>query len=1355
MPPPRRRPSTRSLVPTPAASASGRDQLLERIHRAVTDHAEPTDVLAHDRGETAAWSATTSTDGRLALDILTGTSAGASFPLRPGRFTIGRADDADLCLVDPSVSRHHAVVDVGVDGQVSIRDQSSTNGTTVEGAPLAPSAALPVGQVARFGTVAVSIRVRSELSRGDTSRGDTDRPSDVPPRPFNRPPRLAPPPSPEPLEIPPTPDASSVRPPFGWAMFSAPLVIGLVLAVTLSPVMALFSLLSPAMLIANWFEQRVRGRSGRRRRQAAYDDEISRFGRAVRLQHQLALTQVRSGEPSLAALFDRARSTAPQLWERRIGHGDYLSLTLGLADRKWAPLVRSGSPADPRHVPEPTTMLLAELGPLPDVPFTVQLGSGDIVSVIGPPSRTEAVVRQLALRTIILHGPADVRLVVDPTHRPAWRWVEGLPHLRAVGDLPDPGDESERPGTIATEATRWLVITDATELQQRAPLRRTVNARPDVAAVVMCTTLDEAPNDSSILVELDETGAARVSRPDTRETVDDVLVAACSLDQAIEVTASLAGLIDLDLDDPHTGDLPPVALLELLELEPGSGSGSGSGSEPGSGSGSEGSMAARCEQITSRWEETTTNLDAIVGRIDDGRNLRIDLIDDGPHALVGGTTGSGKSELLRTLIVALAVRHPPDRCAFLLFDFKGGSAFDACHRLPHVVGLVTDLDGGLAERALTAIDAEIRRREHLLRDAGVSDLAALRAAGMAAREGIEVFPALVVIVDEFATLAADAPDFVDRLIDVAQRGRSLGVHLVLATQRPSGVINDRIRANTDIRIALRVADAHDSTDIVGQPDAATIDRDHPGQACVRFGPNEVRTARFAHLPPEALAGLVSEISTAWDNVGRPTPAPVYLPPLPSKVLLDSIAPPCGAPTPRRGSVAEALGDVAVGLVDLPAQQRQEPWHWSPTGGTLLTIGMPGSGTTTVLRTAALAVVAAQPDVHLYAIDHDGSLSELEHLGQCGAVVPADELTRQRRLSRHLLDAIASRRTTASPDRFPILLVIDDLPGVLGRHDDVEGLRFCDAIGRIHRDGPALGIHLVAASSRVSGLPSSIVSTTRQRLVLALPDRFDYATLGLSGPTPSGARQTAATAVPPGRGLTAEGTAIQVATPDPALLDELAAGIHPARPPDPIRTLTSQVARHDLGPVATVDGRAPWMLPIALGDTHLAPCGIVLHPGEHALVSGPPRSGRTTALDTIAWAAQMAGVETLRTDGRTLDTSALLTDVLGGADRPLLVLIDDADRVTDTGGVLDTLVRTARPGLHVVAAGRPERLRSHFGDWISAIRESGVGLVLRPDVDLDGDLFGVRLPRRRDALGIPGRAYLVVDGTAELVQVASP
>ncbi|MFE6971696.1 FtsK/SpoIIIE domain-containing protein [Isoptericola sp. NPDC057653] len=229
-----------------------------------------------------------------------------------------------------------------------------------------------------------------------------------------------------------------------------------------------------------------------------------------------------------------------------------------------------------------------------------------------------------------------------------------------------------------------------------------------------------------------------------------------------------------------------------------------------------------------------------IGRDARGRPVTFDLMADGPHLLVAGTTGSGKSELLQSLVLGLAARRSPRDLALALVDFKGGASFGGCGLLPHVVGQVTDLDPGLAGRALAGLRAELHRRERVLARHGAADLAALPA-GLA-----DAPPRLVVVVDEFRALADDLPDFLPGLLRVAAQGRSLGVHLVLATQRPAGAVSADVRANVSARLALRVVDAADSLDVVETPAAARILPHTPGRAVLRCGAAAPVALQCAH-----------------------------------------------------------------------------------------------------------------------------------------------------------------------------------------------------------------------------------------------------------------------------------------------------------------------------------------------------------------------------------------------------------------------------------------------------------------------------------------------------------------------------
>ena len=310
--------------------------------------------------------------------------------------------------------------------------------------------------------------------------------------------------------------------------------------------------------------------------------------------------------------------------------------------------------------------------------------------------------------------------------------------------------------------------------------------------------------------------------------ITPVAVDAISLEQTLAAARSLAPVEDSGTPVDDDSDLPrTVSLLTLTGTE----------------------LARSHQAVIERWGESRSiltgpfapatphrkpgNLRAIVGQSAQG-TFSLDLRADGPHALVGGTTGAGKSELLQAWILGMAAAHSPQRVTFLLVDYKGGSAFRDCVELPHTVGLVTDLSPHLVRRALASLSAELRYREHLLARHRAKDLVELERRGE-----VDAPPSLVIVVDEFAALVQEVPEFVEGVVNVAQRGRSLGLHLILATQRPAGVIKDNLRANTNLRLALRVADENDSSDVLGSTVAAYFDPALPGRAVSKSGPRRL------------------------------------------------------------------------------------------------------------------------------------------------------------------------------------------------------------------------------------------------------------------------------------------------------------------------------------------------------------------------------------------------------------------------------------------------------------------------------------------------------------------------------------
>ncbi|MGN6502933.1 MAG: FtsK/SpoIIIE domain-containing protein [Pseudolysinimonas sp.] len=412
----------------------------------------------------------------------------------------------------------------------------------------------------------------------------------------------------------------------------------------------------------------------------------------------------------------------------------------------------------------------------------------------------------------------------------------------------------------------------------------------------------------------------------------------------------------------------------------------------------------------------------------------LDLIADGPHALVAGTTGSGKSELLITWVLAMAHRRSPDDVAFLLIDFKGGAAFTTLAPLPHVLGTLSDLDARLTRRAIESLRAEVFRRERVLAQHGAREIGQL-APGVLAR--------LVIVVDEFAALVAADPELHEVFTDLAARGRSLGLHLILCTQRPAGVVRDGMLANIGLRISLRVADRSDSVAMVGDDSASRLSPTPRGRAVIA-GDSGARTVQIALADPaDAERCAATTEPTPHRRAGAPRP---WLDPLPRQLDLDDLP---AAPT-----------GLAFGLVDLPAEQRQPVAAYDPAShGHLLVLGAAGSGATTLATTLAESAYRARMPVALVSDDPADAWAQLSNPPGGG------------------------------------LLVIDGLDALLGRMDQDYRHEFVDRLAVLLREPAARGPRLIATARRPVGDLAGLTGLFGSRVLLRQTSRDEHLLAG--------------------------------------------------------------------------------------------------------------------------------------------------------------------------------------------------------------------------------------------------------------------
>ncbi len=783
----------------------------------------------------------------------------------------------------------------------------------------------------------------------------------------------------------------------------------------------LFGLMSPAMMLGSFVTERRGGRRDERAGLATWQRESAELRESLDAAVTAEGERRRAGQPDPAELLLTVEGRLARIWERRQVDPDAMVLRIGLGDVHSRVRVVSADGTD------------GEAPVLSDVPVGVPLQQVGVLGVAGLRPLVVGLARSLIAQVAGWHSPSEVSLVIlaeDEQSAAYWLWATLLPHSRpddgaaglsSLGSL-DRGDQvrrrvAELEQTLAerlvgsTPGAPWagpciVVLLDGARSLRGVPGVADLFERgPAVGIYAICLASARSglPVECQAYVEVASSASAGsasalvcLGDEPPRAVVPD-----CVAPRWAERFAHAVAPLRDSTPTRSIARLPETCrLLDLL-----------------------GDSAVQPSDLAEAWSMAPRSTTVTIGVGEDGP-YRIDLARDGPHILVGGTTGAGKSELLQTLIASLAVANSPTQLTFVLVDYKGGSAFDRCAGLPHTLGLVTDLDPHLAERALTSLTAELKRRELMLRAVGAKDIDDYVAR---VGSGGPDLPRLVLVVDEFRMIAEELPTFLEGMVRIAALGRSLGVHLVLATQRPGGVVSGDIAANVNLRIALRVRDQVDSLDVIEASDAAGISAVLPGRAFARAGSQPLapfQTARVAGSGRRAASVRCAVRVITPGNVGDPEPvrhvdqdavgatdlarivdaagqaarllhlAPArrpWLPALPDMVTLDELD----------DRVGRWRAPYAV--VDRPHGQAQLTLAWDlASDAHLAVIGTMRTGRSTLLRTLAgsLASRLTPDEMHLHAIDGGaGAMRALGRLPHTGVVAGSADVSAWRPASR--------------------------------------------------------------------------------------------------------------------------------------------------------------------------------------------------------------------------------------------------------------------------------------------------------------------------------------------------------------------
>jgi len=825
------------------------------------------------------------------------------------------------------------------------------------------------------------------------------------------------------------PTAPQLAAPFRFPVVAAtvPIIASLAIwLITGSSYALIFAALGPLAATGSYVDSRVSARRKSRDERARFSAEVSATAAAIVVRHRREITELAERTPPAIELVGHVQTDSAR-WMRQ--PRDVLPVHLGYGR------VRSGLSIDRtganEHVSASTAehyqRLAEQAASLSRAPIAVNARLG--IAIYGNQIMALSLARALAIQLARTLSPASSWVCIRGAFS-AEAWGAHLPHRH----VPPHGGADEVHSGHELACVQWG------ELGQAAP----------TVSISVVTHENQAPSGHRIVLCVGGDSVAVVGHPD-RHQRRDFDPSFLGREQAIAwvmAAREIAGRDGLAVSD---NALPES--LKFREL---------------------------LDQLGNATELSPRRSDSLEAKpaVGIGGRLSIDLVRDGPHAIVGGTTGSGKSELLISWVLAMAAESSPDDVTFLLVDFKGGSAFANLADLPHTVGIITDLDETAASRAFASLRAELRYRERALAQAGARDVSEL-----------DTLPRLVIVVDEFAAMMADYPQLHALFSDIAARGRSLGVHLILCTQRPSGIVRDALLANADLRISLRVNNGADSSAVIGSDRAAELPAQLKGRAWVAHGSSSAHVVQFAL----ASRGDVHAVASRWP--GEFEPRRPWCEPLAERIFLRAVMERAAA-RPRLDPNASDEHTVNFGFTDLPDEQRHGVAHWSPgEDGHLLVLGGPGSGKSTAITTIAAAICAdesARRNMSLpaHVLASDPAVSQADVGAYAWGIEPAS-----------FWDALSALHATLDHGEKPAhharrtIVTIDDLDAVIARFDDEYRSAALDMLVRLLREGPAHSVWIVASAQRITPALQAIAQLMPSTLRLRFGSRQEFVLSG--------------------------------------------------------------------------------------------------------------------------------------------------------------------------------------------------------------------------------------------------------------------
>lgn len=853
---------------------------------------------------------------------------------------------------------------------------------------------------------------------------------------------------------------------------------------------------------------------------------------------------------------NRIASRKQNLWERSYGQNDFLRLRLGMGN---LPLEADIEYPQKRFSMDDDNLQNAMLSlastPLiiNNVPISISIKDNFVSGFIGKYSDTVNMIKSLILQMTALHGYDDLKimLITDRCDMNEWNYTKFIPHFwddeQSVRFIATDDEVKELSSYIeknilsriyensdkkAIFVPYYVIISTNKEITDKCEgLKQLLksNGNCGCSVILAAEELKDLPKETKVVVELNGDKSKVFDKDDTTGKNTPFVVDAVNENSINQLAEDIAN-IELDLSNSRYNLPGMVTFLEMFNV-------------------------SKIEHLNSlvRWKENnpTITLQTPIGLNTSGGPFNLDLHEKfhGPHGLVAGMTGSGKSEFIITYILSMAVNYHPDEVSFILIDYKGGGLAGAFEdeengiRLPHLAGTITNLDGAAVKRSLISIQSELRRRQAIFNEArktsneGTMDIYKYQQL-YRDKTVTKPVPHLFIVSDEFAELKTQQPEFMEQLISAARIGRSLGVHLILATQKPNGVVDDQIWSNSKFRVCLKVQEKADSQDMIKCPDAAEISQ--TGRFYLQVGFNELFAMGQSawcgaeYIPKDTIEKSVDSSIRVVDILGRTllnvksdnsksivgkkikqvvaivnylsnlakeenvSARKLWLPPISKNIYVDALE------QKYNVEVDKYKLNPVVGEYDDPFNQKQNVLKVPFSNGcNCLVYGATGNGKTTFLTTLCYSLLKhhTAEEVNIYIIDFGSeTLKSFEKAPQVGGVVVSADEEKCINLFKMLLDEMETRKNMFadfggdfdsyirnSNNGIPNIVVI--LNNYSGFSEQFE--QFEEDFNHITRDGVKFGIYFVVTSGSTSAMRYRTAQNFKQVYTMQLNDATEY------------------------------------------------------------------------------------------------------------------------------------------------------------------------------------------------------------------------------------------------------------------------